>query len=244
MSGSRDLAALLGDGRPTRAQKTQAKMFEATMELMREKDFGKISVTAINETAGTSRSTFYTYFLDAIDVIQRVEDLLLENSPAYNHEVRKDMRMPGVSPSLAQCQTPTWIVAWYEFVETFHDEFFALLGPHGDPSFWHRLRSRLASSYDVMMNEDGVNNDRLREAHVLACSKLQIQLLQDWLFSPSNRSLRPNEIADILNLIRIGGLYVNSLEKCQEEAPANLMGGSSSHDSCVESSTETEHGWN
>ena len=58
-------------------KKTRDLISEVFIELMKKKGFAKVTVREIIEHAGINRSTFYAYYLDKYDVLDKVEDRLL-----------------------------------------------------------------------------------------------------------------------------------------------------------------------
>ena len=65
--------------------KTQRKIQEALLELMKTKKFEVITVSDITSLIDINRSTFYRHYLDKYDVLEKIEDnILLEITDFHN----------------------------------------------------------------------------------------------------------------------------------------------------------------
>lgn len=206
------LRYLLGDEKPTKPLLTQIKIADAMVDLMQDTDFDRIKVTDIVAHAGIVRSTFYLYFKDTVDVVEHMEEALISHMPFYSSSRQaRIIATPDEPPTPDMCARLPWIQEWFEYVECFKREFSALIGPHGDKSFTYRIQAFLRSSYQLQMNDDHIRNDELRNFHVKACTELQLIMLSNWLKDGRRAELSAEELANVLNLVRVGGLYVHYL---------------------------------
>jgi AcrR family transcriptional regulator len=60
-------------------EQTRERIENAFLLLYRERDIGQISVREICSKAHINRSTFYTYYLDAHDLLEKIENRVLED---------------------------------------------------------------------------------------------------------------------------------------------------------------------
>ncbi len=60
------------------ALRSKAWIREAFLQLLREKDYEKITVTDIVNRAGINRSTFYAHYADAFALVEEIRDEVLE----------------------------------------------------------------------------------------------------------------------------------------------------------------------
>ena len=58
---------------------TQQRIMDAFVKLVSEKGFNNLTVSNITRTAKLSRGTFYIYYLDKYDVLEKIETYLLTN---------------------------------------------------------------------------------------------------------------------------------------------------------------------
>lgn len=211
------LGYLLGNEKPSKPFLTRMKIVDAMIDLMQDTDFDRIRVTDIVSRAGVVRSTFYLYFKDSIDVIEHLEEALIAHMPFYSSSKHGAIAVAHDGlPTKETCARQMWTQAWFEYAGCFKREFSALLGPHGDESFTHRIQAFLRSSYQLQMNDDNIRNDELRNFHVKACTELQLIMLSNWLKEGRRAELSAEELADVLNLVRIGGLYAHYLARKEE----------------------------
>lgn len=61
-----------------RVIKTKHAIFKAFVELLNEKDVNQITITDIAKKANINRKTFYNYYSDAYEVMERIENLTVE----------------------------------------------------------------------------------------------------------------------------------------------------------------------
>src|SRR5512146_879043 len=78
----------MSDKNDRRSQRTRHLLSAALVELIREKDYGTITVSDIIERANVGRSTFYAHYRDKDDLfvgeLDRVIELLSERIPGQN----------------------------------------------------------------------------------------------------------------------------------------------------------------
>jgi AcrR family transcriptional regulator len=62
----------------SRAVKTNRRIHAAFLTLLRQKEFGKITVSDIAREAGINRKTFYAYYNDLDELLAGIEDSLID----------------------------------------------------------------------------------------------------------------------------------------------------------------------
>ena len=113
---------------------TATKMDEAFLRLLEKKDISYITVKEICETAGVNRSTFYLHYSDIPGLLAEVENEMME-------EMQRAIREHPIDPGKD--------TVYYFIQDLFHvlDEnrqiASALVGPHGDIGFVHKLEQLL-----------------------------------------------------------------------------------------------------
>ena len=65
---------------------------EAFLELLEEKEFGKITVTDITNRADLNRSTFYAHYPDVLGVVEEIQDEIINR----NMELVKQMKYRNI----------------------------------------------------------------------------------------------------------------------------------------------------
>jgi len=106
-------------------RRTKAKLKEALILCMREKPVRDITVREIVTLADLSRGTFYSYYRDVYDMVDKLEEPLLAELSAITGSV------DPLSPSAAyEVILKTLLV-----VQSEHALFGVLLGPNGSNKF-------------------------------------------------------------------------------------------------------------
>ena len=67
--------------------KTQKKFEESLLKLMKTKKFEAITVNDITELADVNRSTFYRYYLDKYELLEKIEDNILTHVFEYQSNI-------------------------------------------------------------------------------------------------------------------------------------------------------------
>ena len=103
------------------------------MELVEEKGFSRVSVKDIAERSGITRGTFYLYFEDKYELLQRIEDGLFEGMLKATEKVPYiHVAFNGLNEEYMK-----------SFIRYFREngEAFALIcGEKGDPGFVERMK--------------------------------------------------------------------------------------------------------
>lgn len=105
----------------------------------------KITVKEITERAGYNRSTFYEYFTDVYDVLEKLEDSL---QPDFKE-------MPSLLPVFGEA--PIEVGAFINLYSASSKYYSVLLGDNGDPSFVGKIKKSIKSKILEQSNENGIN---------------------------------------------------------------------------------------
>lgn len=175
---------------------TTKKTFKAAfIKLYRTTRLENISIQKLSELAGFSRGTFYTYYQDIYDLLEEVEsELLAEWGPYFNWEDYQNNdsgRRGDPYPSM---------VRWYDYCQKNKDALIALMGPTGDPSFWHKVRLRLREDIRLLMQTDGAPKDAPNEFMLEYMVDGTLSILRYWLENDTKYSAE--QMAYNANLLR------------------------------------------
>jgi len=113
-----------------RVRRTKKMLIQALMQLMQEKQVKEITVRELTDLADMNRGTFYLYYRDIYDMLEKLEDSMFEalDSIAAMHET-----------DAARQETKPILLDVFRFVEENREIVRVLLSPHGDMKFLHRL---------------------------------------------------------------------------------------------------------
>ena len=79
----------MADRREYRSSIRSRRMIrEAFLELLEEKEFGKITVTDITNRADLNRSTFYAHYPDVQGVVEEIQDEIINKNMEMVREVK------------------------------------------------------------------------------------------------------------------------------------------------------------
>ncbi|MBR2554568.1 MAG: TetR/AcrR family transcriptional regulator [Aeriscardovia sp.] len=121
---------------------TQRHIKKVFLELYDRGGIETITVNALCKEAGIVKSTFYTYFDDKYSVLEMIEQNLLSHLSYVNASLEDiDVAMVLRGEPLPQASKTV------EFILDHLDEYRAIMGPHGDPSFEIRWRRNIAESF-------------------------------------------------------------------------------------------------
>lgn len=167
-------------------RRTKAKLKEALILCMREKPVRDITVREIVTLADLSRGTFYSYYRDVYDMVDKLEEPLLAELSAITGSV------DPLSPSAAyEVILKTLLV-----VQSEHALFGVLLGPNGSNKFTAAmseiLNGPLAASIRPLAAREGTV--RLVSGFFI---KGFLGLVEEWLAYDAQES--PENLAAIVS---------------------------------------------
>ncbi len=178
-----------------RVRRTKKLLMRSLTKLMTEKKINKITVTELTELADVNRSTFYLYYKDIYDMIDKIETEMFEE---FNLQLKK---LYISDPNREN--TLSFFVFVFEFVRENADICKILLGQDGDYTFLNKFKEAIMESQPPNMNKlDQTANRYFMPFAVSGCIGAIQQWLQEDMVSP------PREIAEF-----IIGLIMNGL-KC------------------------------
>lgn len=206
-----------------KAISTQLAIMDCLLLLLENRPIEKITVTDIVREAGITRSTFYVYFEDVYDVLSYIEANLTEHLPKPEAGALKTLSpSPSQPPTAEQCEIPNWYTEWFNYIEQFHRQFKALLGPHGNPQFPHKLRRAIRKAHRQQMDIEGFIGGDDQELLLNALSEFQLRFAKEIVSSPSEekRAFAKKTGLLFINTFRIGGLYLRHINNDSENTPS------------------------
>lgn len=151
-----------------KAEITRSQIMNAFITLLKKKEYNRISVRELSETAGIQRSTFYRHFNDMNDLITCLEQELLCNMVFYEQPPVFDIN--HIEPVAS-------IIDWFEWGMQHRTALIALMGPNGDPYFEKKLKKRVCADINRMMDFEGMPSDGLRPFCVELTYSIHFSLL-------------------------------------------------------------------
>lgn len=131
-----------------RVRRTKKMLTQALTELMQVKSVNEITVRELTELADMNRGTFYLYYRDIFDMLEKTEDELF---------CRLDEIMTAHEQEMVSDQAKPILLDLFRFIRENQDMCRVLLSPHGDMNFLQRL-------YDVIREKSHlIMKDRLSD---------------------------------------------------------------------------------
>ena len=113
-----------------RVRRTKKLLTQALTHLLQEKQINEITVKELTDLADMNRGTFYLYYKDMFDMLEKIEDGMFEALDAIISLHEHD--------DVSQ-QTKPILLDLFDFIEENQEMCRVLLSPHGDMNFLHRL---------------------------------------------------------------------------------------------------------
>ncbi|MBR0217646.1 MAG: TetR/AcrR family transcriptional regulator [Clostridia bacterium] len=113
-----------------RVRRTKKLLTQALTQLLQEKQAKEITVKELTELADMNRGTFYLYYKDIFDMLEKIEDSLFEALDAIVDRHEEEAFTAKTKPMLLDLFT---------FVEENQEMCRVLLSANGDMNFLHRL---------------------------------------------------------------------------------------------------------
>ena len=113
-----------------RVRRTKKLLTQALTQLLQEKQINEITVKELTDLADMNRGTFYLYYKDMFDMLEKIEDGMFEALDAIVSLHEHD--------EVSQ-QTKPILLDLFRFIEDNQEMCRVLLSPHGDMNFLHRL---------------------------------------------------------------------------------------------------------
>jgi len=99
--------------------KTAARMDEAFLELLEQKDFSYITVKEICEKAGVNRSTFYLHYETVADLLSESLEYMNEQFQSYFTQSSKSIvaRLRTCPPEELRLVTPEYLTPYLRYIQ-------------------------------------------------------------------------------------------------------------------------------
>lgn len=153
-----------------RVRKTKKVLLQALTKLMSEKKINSITVKEVTDLADVNRSTFYLYYKDIFDMVEKIEtEMFNEFSEAFDTFTKKGPNNDNVL---------SFFIYVFEFVQVNADMCKILLGPDGDYAFIEKFKDAIKQYQPPIENP----SSRLKCQYFLPfVMSGYIGIIQQWL---------------------------------------------------------------
>ena len=177
-----------------RVAETKERIRDAFFELYAEKKIERISIKEITEKAGLNRGTFYVYYKDIYDLLERTEDELIEElMEKVKGIVTMILRDADIIPFLPSV----------EFYQKYSKILRSLLGPSGDPRFVHKIKKIIKITLGELFRKENMPEVRNLEYIMEYISSAQIGMITYWL--QNDMALPVKELGEMIKQITLHG---------------------------------------
>ena len=151
---------------------TALRMNEALLALLEQKDLEYITVKELCRQAGVNRSTFYLHYNDIFDLLAAVEQELFDEIYAAVH----------IHPvSSFEQEGLAFIEEVFSILYDNQEICAALVGPHGDMAFLHRIERMMEENVLQKLREDFPERRSSIDYGFAFCTTGAVGLIKHWL---------------------------------------------------------------
>ena len=197
-----------------RVTRTRQAIRTAFLGLLEEKGFEAITVKDITARALINRATFYAHYDDKYALMNAIEEQLIEDLLAIRAK-----QMPAlvqlINEGKETMETSPIAIATLKYISENRTLLNAMLGPHGNIAFQHRLKDFIWKSTFTNSAAPFIKEEKLRVPSQYLASYLtsaHIGVIQQWLQDGLKET--PEQMASILSTMTINGiLYAAGLKE-------------------------------
>ena len=130
-----------------RVRRTKKLLTQALTQLLQEKQVNEITVKELTDLADMNRGTFYLYYKDIFDMLEKIEDSMFAALDVIMERHEKDALATDTKPILLDL---------FAFIQENKEMSRLLLSVNGDMNFLHRLnevvREKCRSAWLTLRN--------------------------------------------------------------------------------------------
>lgn len=169
------------------------------IRLYEQSGIDRVSIRAVCEEAGISRTMFYRYFDDKYQVLESIEDELIEGMRQINR------RLVDVPLNEYRRGEPFPVfVDTARYIRSQEAYFRPLLNVHGDPQFIFRWKKQIRADVRQKFVHDSITTFNLDVVTELFAAAI-VGLYTYWFFE--NPGLSCEELSEIAGNLLCGSLY-------------------------------------
>jgi AcrR family transcriptional regulator len=177
-----------------RVMETKDKLRDAFFDLYAEKKIERISIKEITDKAQLNRGTFYVYYKDIYDLLEKTEDeLITELIEKLRDLIPRMLREENIDPFLPPL----------EFYERYSKFLKVLLGANGDPNFIHKIKTILKKTLRELLQKEQIPEIENMDYVMEFISSGQLGIVSHWL--ANDMALPIKSLAELIRQIILYG---------------------------------------
>ncbi|HYE68545.1 MAG TPA: TetR/AcrR family transcriptional regulator, partial [Anaerovoracaceae bacterium] len=155
-----------------RVIETKERIRDAFFDLYATKKIERISIKEITEKAQLNRGTFYVYYKDIYDLLEKTEDELIEElMDKIRDLIVMILRDQNISPFLPPI----------EFYQRYRKFLRVLFGANGDPNFVFKIKAIIKKTLRELFEKENLPKVENMEYVMEYISSAQIGIISYWL---------------------------------------------------------------
>lgn len=128
---------------PKKTSATRQRLIDAFWELYAARPIEQVTIKEIAAKAGVHRLTFYEYFDNVYDLLEKQEDAIIE-------DVHANADIAAAAQTAGGDDAPELMARIAQVYERHGERLCLLTGPDGDPAFVSRLKNTLFPAFEAM----------------------------------------------------------------------------------------------
>ena len=163
-----------------RVMETKDKIKDAFYELYATKKIERISIKEITEKAQLNRGTFYVYYKDIYDLLEKSEDEFIEE--LIN-------KIKGVATMILRDEDILAFLPPLEFYQRYAKYLRVLLGHNGDPHFIFKIKTIIKKTLKELIQQENVPTVPHMDYVMEYMASAQIGLISYWMQNDMDLSI-------------------------------------------------------
>ena len=194
-----------------RVTETKERIRDAFFELYEMKKIERISIKEITDKAQLNRGTFYVYYKDIYDLLEKTEDELIGELVD---------KLKGVIVMILREEDIEAFLPPMDFYQRYSRFLRVLIGPNGDPHFIHKIKLIVKKTLRELFRKENIAEIDNMEYLMEYVASAQIGIISYWMVE-NNMSLPVNRLGDMIKKITLYGPvgYLKMQMEDKEEEP-------------------------
>ncbi|MDD3168059.1 MAG: TetR/AcrR family transcriptional regulator [Eubacteriales bacterium] len=178
-----------------RVSETKERIRDAFFELYAAKKIERISIKEITEKAQLNRGTFYVYYKDIYDLLEKTEGELIEELIG---------KIKSIIVMILREEDIDALLPPLDFYQRYSKFLRVLLGSNGDPHFIHKIKSIIKKTLRELFRKEKIPESENIEYLMEYMASAQIGIISYWLVE-NNMALPVSELGNMIKQITLHG---------------------------------------
>lgn len=177
-----------------RVLETKERIRDAFFELYATKKIERISIKEITEKAELNRGTFYVYYKDIYDLLEKTEDELITELIG---------KVKGIIIMILRDEDIDMFLPPLEFYKRYSKFLRVLFGANGDPNFVFKIKAIIKKTLRELFEKENIPKVENMEYVMEYISSAQIGIITYWLLN--DMVLPVKELGEMIKQITLHG---------------------------------------